>query len=148
MSAGPKKDLQATSGCNQNSSLSHKIAKPGQDSKSHHPFFRSLLETPCMRAQTKELWLELCQQAANEQDPNKFRAIFREIFHVLELKTGRLRQSSPRLASSESALIRCSLCNMPVPLESSKTDENGKAVHEECYMLRLRLEQATTPPKD
>jgi hypothetical protein len=36
--------------------------------------------TSCMRAQTKELWLELCEQAANEQDPNKFRAIFREIF--------------------------------------------------------------------
>jgi hypothetical protein len=101
-----------------------------------------------MRAQTKELCLELCEQAANEQDPTKFRAIFREIFHVLELKTGRLRQSSPAPASSEPGLLRCSLCQMPVPLESSKTDENGKAVHEECYTLRLRLEQATTPPKD
>jgi hypothetical protein len=29
--------------------------------------------------------------------------------------------------------------------ESSKTDENGKAVHEECYLLTLRLKQATTP---
>lgn len=101
-----------------------------------------------MRAQTKELWLELCEQAANEQDPNKFRAIVREIVVVLDLKTGRLGQSSPQLASSHSALIRCSLCDMPVPIESSKTDENGKAVHEECYLLRLRLEQATTPPTD
>ena len=100
-----------------------------------------------MRAQNKELWLELCEQAANEQDPSKFRAIVLEIDLVLELKTGRLRHSSPQLSSSESGLVRCSLCQMPVPLESSKTDENGKAVHEECYMLRLRLEQATTPPK-
>jgi hypothetical protein len=101
-----------------------------------------------MRAQTKELWLELCEQAANEQDPKKFRAIFREIYCVLELKTVRLRQSSLAPASSELGVLRCSLCQMPVQLEDSKTDENGKAVHEECYLLRLRLEQATTPPKD
>jgi hypothetical protein len=99
-----------------------------------------------MRAQTKELWLELCEQAANEQDPNRFRAIVLEIGVVLELKTGRLRQSSPQLASSESSLIRCSLCQMPVSVESSKTDENGKAVHEECYLLTLRLKQARPRP--
>lgn len=98
-----------------------------------------------MRAQTKHLWLELCEQAANEQDPSKFRAIVREIFHVLELKGGRLRQSSPAPCDG---LIRCSLCQMPVQLESSKTDENGKAVHGECYLLRLRLEQATSPPTE
>jgi hypothetical protein len=101
-----------------------------------------------MQAQTKELWLELCKHAANEQDPEKFRAIVREISAVLELKTGRLGQSSPRLASIASGLIRCSLCNRPVPLESSKTDENGKTVHEECYVLEQRLKRATTPPKD
>jgi hypothetical protein len=101
-----------------------------------------------VQAQTKELWLALCEQAANEQDPEKFRAIVREISGALELKTGRLGQSSPQLGSSASGLIRCSLCQKPVPLESSKTDENGKAVHEECYALRWRLKQATTPPKD
>jgi hypothetical protein len=101
-----------------------------------------------MQAQTKELWLELCEQAANEQDPEKFCAIVREISAVLELKTGRLGQSSPRPASSASGLIRCSLCQRPVPLESSKTDENGKTVHEECYVLGLRLKRAMIPPKD
>ena len=99
-----------------------------------------------MQAQTKELWLELCEHAANEQDPEKFRAIVREISAVLELKTGRLGQSSSRLASIASG--RCSLCNRPVPLESSKTDENGKTVHEECYVLGQLLKRATTPPKD
>ena len=101
-----------------------------------------------MQAQTRELWLALCEQAANEQDPEKFRVIVREIRGALELKTGRLGQSSPQLGSRASGLIRCSLCQKPVPLESSKTDENGKAVHEECYALRWRLKQATTPPKD
>ncbi len=101
-----------------------------------------------MLAQTKELWLELCELDANEQDPEKFRAIVGQISVVLELKTGRLGQSGSQPTSSESSAVRCSLCEMPVPLESSNTDKNRKAVHEECYLLRLRLKQATTPPKE
>jgi hypothetical protein len=31
----------------------------------------------------------------------------------------------------------CSICDKPVPLETSKTDEGGKAVHEECYVLKV-----------
>ncbi len=31
----------------------------------------------------------------------------------------------------------CCICNNPVPLETSKTDEYGQAVHEECYVLKL-----------
>jgi hypothetical protein len=101
-----------------------------------------------VQAQTKELWLELCEHAADEQDPERFRAIVQEISAALELKTGRLGRSSPPLASSAHGFIRCFLCNRPVPLESSKTDENGKTVHEECYVLDLQLKRATTPPKD
>jgi hypothetical protein len=41
----------------------------------------------------------------------------------------------------------CFICHTPVQLEISKTDENGHAVHERCYLLRLRLRQATTGPK-
>ncbi|HEY6370591.1 MAG TPA: hypothetical protein VIX37_08425 [Candidatus Sulfotelmatobacter sp.] len=36
-------------------------------------------------------------------------------------------------------LPTCSICSRPVPLENSKTDEGGKAVHEECYVLKLAL---------
>ena len=39
-------------------------------------------------------------------------------------------------------LLKCSICNEPVALETTKTDEAGKAVHEECYVLRLS-KQAT-----
>ena len=92
-----------------------------------------------MQAQTKELWLQLCEQAASEQDPEKFRSIVRQISVVLELKTARLGRNDPHPSSSAPGFIVCSLCRKPVPLESSKTDENGKAVHEECYMLMLRL---------
>ena len=42
-------------------------------------------------------------------------------------------------------LPACSICNKPVQLETSKTDENGSAVHEECYVLKLTLKQATIP---
>jgi hypothetical protein len=38
----------------------------------------------------------------------------------------------------------CFICHTPVELEISKTDENGRAVHERCYLLRLRQRQATT----
>ena len=38
----------------------------------------------------------------------------------------------------------CFICQTPVELEISKTDENGRAVHERCYLLRLRQRQRTT----
>jgi hypothetical protein len=40
----------------------------------------------------------------------------------------------------------CALCNDPVELETCKTDESGKAIHEECYlrkMIRLKLPHPT-----
>jgi hypothetical protein len=40
----------------------------------------------------------------------------------------------------------CFICHNPVELEISKTDENGHAVHESCYLLRLRQRQATAEP--
>lgn len=36
----------------------------------------------------------------------------------------------------------CSICNQPVPLEAAKTQEEGLAVHEECYLLKLKLESS------
>jgi hypothetical protein len=43
-------------------------------------------------------------------------------------------------------LPKCRICNKPVELETAKTDESGKAVHEDCYVRILRL-KAITPPK-
>ena len=31
----------------------------------------------------------------------------------------------------------CPLCNEPLLLETCKTDENGQATHEECYVDRI-----------
>ncbi len=39
--------------------------------------------------------------------------------------------------------IRCALCSNPVQLETDPTDENGQAVHEECYVKKVaRAEQS------
>jgi hypothetical protein len=38
----------------------------------------------------------------------------------------------------------CGLCNEPIKVEVSKTDEAGHAVHEECYILKVRLHRATS----
>jgi hypothetical protein len=31
----------------------------------------------------------------------------------------------------------CPLCDKPLELETSRTDENGRAVHEHCYIQQL-----------
>lgn len=37
----------------------------------------------------------------------------------------------------ECHLRLCPLCRQPVPLEISKTDDHGRAVHEDCYVRTL-----------
>ena len=39
----------------------------------------------------------------------------------------------------------CCICNQPVLLETSKTDDYGQTIHEGCYVLKLKLKQASTP---
>lgn len=36
----------------------------------------------------------------------------------------------------------CPMCNKPVKLETAKSDEGGKAIHEECYLSKL-FDEAT-----
>ena len=40
----------------------------------------------------------------------------------------------------------CSICNEPVELETTRVNEIGEPVHEECYAIKLNLEKATTIP--
>jgi hypothetical protein len=96
-----------------------------------------------VREQTKELWLKLCEQAADEQDPEKFLTLIREINTLLELKRARFKQTGPQLVPDEPRIARCFLCDKPVPLDASKSDENGKAVHEECYLLKVRVREVS-----
>jgi anti-sigma regulatory factor (Ser/Thr protein kinase) len=56
----------------------------------------------------------------------------------------------PTIHRGTQQLPGCSICDCPVPLETSNTDENGQAVHEECYVLKvcaaadLRTDRAST----
>jgi hypothetical protein len=95
-----------------------------------------------VRAETKGLWLDLCEQVANEQDADKLLAMVRDINAALELQIGRLNQADSQFLRGVFELPRRILCDNPVLLSSSKTDENGKAVYKECYFLRMRLNQA------
>ena len=38
----------------------------------------------------------------------------------------------------------CSICGQPVKVETTKTDEYGRAVHEQCYLLKVKLHRATS----
>lgn len=39
----------------------------------------------------------------------------------------------------------CPICSRKVSLETTRTDEYGHAVHEDCYVLKVRLHNATQP---
>jgi hypothetical protein len=48
----------------------------------------------------------------------------------------------------EPQLPLCSICNKPVDLQIAITDQDGKPVHEECYVRKVRQQDAKKPPKD
>jgi hypothetical protein len=39
----------------------------------------------------------------------------------------------------------CAICRKPVQLEATKTDERGRAVHEDCYWANLKRDALATP---
>ena len=43
--------------------------------------------------------------------------------------------------------LPCRICGKPVSLEAAKTDEDGKAVHEDCYVSKMRFERANQNAK-
>lgn len=42
----------------------------------------------------------------------------------------------------------CGICKKPVELETSKTDEYGTAIHEECYASKVALRKSPNPPNN
>jgi hypothetical protein len=48
-----------------------------------------------MKGQVKEDWMELCEQVANEQDPEKLMKLVQEINVLLQAKEKRLQQRRP-----------------------------------------------------
>jgi hypothetical protein len=52
------------------------------------------------------------------------------------------KRLKPRSRSPQ-YLVGCVICNKPVDLRTAKTNEAGKPVHEECYVLRQQGLKAT-----
>ena len=52
----------------------------------------------------------------------------------------------PKIPAMRYGLIGCAICGKPLRLVAATTENGGLPIHEECYMLRLRLKQATPPP--
>lgn len=50
---------------------------------------------PLMKGENKELWRELCEQAAGEQDPKKLLDLIKEINRLLTEKQKHLTDASP-----------------------------------------------------
>jgi hypothetical protein len=47
-----------------------------------------------------------------------------------------------KFAANSSPLL-CRICGKPIAVETSKTDGDGQAIHEDCYVLKVKLEQAS-----
>ena len=37
--------------------------------------------------------------------------------------------------------LLCQICGKTVAVETSKTDEDGRAIHEDCYVLEVKKDQ-------
>ena len=56
----------------------------------------------------------------------------------LQPTSGVSESSFPNAVSiSSSQAPLCVVCNQPVTLEMAKTDETGRAIHDECYLQRV-----------
>ena len=56
----------------------------------YHEYAKLRHQTFPMQGETKERWLELCEQAAVEQDPQRLMALVKEICELLEAKERKL----------------------------------------------------------
>ena len=84
----------------------------------------------------KRLWLRLWWmgklfRAEQESDPAKMRHPMHTISNLLDKKE----------------IFTCRICNKPLQLETdTHTDEDGKAVHEECYVKHVTTVNTSRVP--
>ena len=53
----------------------------------------------------------------------------------------RLMSLFSRIFRSKTPTLLCAICSRPVPVETSKTDSDGKPVHEDCYFEKIKLKR-------
>jgi hypothetical protein len=74
-----------------------------------------------MTPEQHELIKSLCERIVKEQDPQKFRELVQELGVWLD----------------HFLAVRCVICDKPISLEESKVTEDGKPVHEDCYVAKI-----------
>jgi hypothetical protein len=52
-------------------------------------------------------------------------------------------QNVPQKFKRKSSQLFCRICGKPVAVETSKTDGDGQAIHEDCYVQKVKLEKAS-----
>ena len=46
----------------------------------------------------------------------------------------------------QNGFMGCAICGKPLRLAAARSENGGLPIHEECYLLRLKLKQGTVPP--
>ena len=88
-------------------------------------------------------WEQLSESARQERDPKKFVFLLKQLYDVVnegEKEHSVSRNAKRRLAKAAHSFpeIPCALCSKPLDLQTDLcADENGKSVHEDCYVRRL-----------
>jgi hypothetical protein len=52
------------------------------------------------------------------------------------------KQEGAENSGGAPSFLYCGMCHKEVPIESAKTDGDGRAVHEECYVVSLTRESS------
>ena len=92
---------------------------------------------------------ELCANAVSIPESAELAVAMEELKNALHEHADHLRSmaatraASPQRrrsdpASAAAGLVKCTICGHPVALEIAKADEDGDAVHEGCYVFKLR----------
>jgi hypothetical protein len=60
---------------------------------------------------------------------------------VKDLIVGIERQEIAPIAHAARSILHCRMCHKPVAIETAKTDGEGQAIHEDCYLMSVTGKQ-------
>ncbi len=56
---------------------------------------------------------------------------------VKDMIVGIEKQADAQIAHGMQPILHCRVCRKPVLIETAKTDWDGQAIHEDCYLTSL-----------
>jgi hypothetical protein len=77
----------------------------------------------------------LQEQSAMRKTKTYFEQI--PVQKVKEMIVGVEKQQDAQIAHGAQPILRCRMCRQPVLIETAKTDGDGQAIHEDCYLTSL-----------